>query len=197
MLTEKEDMTLPVFLHCMTLLNERPSAFLGEKGALPIEFIARLREFVSAAAPLIDAPATTESPVVSEPSRLVRLVRVIATSDNETDDEGEPQLYALPAEYNKSDTRAFEVVGDSMSGDGIVSGDIVFTRPPRSKVDTSERIAVCRVDGYRHLKRVRYANNKVELESSGSHPKIWRLPEDPQRVKVIGIVIGRIGRFGR
>lgn len=193
-LSDKTDMTVGEFLHLMHRLNERPSAFLGEKDAPTIELVQILRKLVQVAMPIVE-PAGSRT--IAEETRLVRLLRVAATPDNETyDDDPDPRLYALPRDYNKPETAAFEVVGDSMSGDSILSRDIVFTRPPRDLRDCQGEIVVCAVHGYRHLKRFRRRRNAIMLESTAPDRKVWELNlSERTSFQAIGIVIGAIRRI--
>jgi len=196
LLNDKVDMSVGAFLHFMHRLQERPSAFLGEKNALSIELLQALRALVQIAMPVL-RPAGSET--TAGETRLVPLLRVAATPDNETyDDDHEPRLHALPHEYNGPDTAAFEVVGDSMIGEAILSGDVVFTRPARNLADYTDRIIVCAVQGYRHLKRLRRPRGKVVLESTEPAKNVWELNQGERAsFKAIGIVIGATRRLSR
>jgi SOS-response transcriptional repressor LexA len=196
LLNDKVDFTLGVFLYFMHRLKERPSAFLGEKNAPTVELVQLLRKLIQIATPIVE-PAGSRT--VSEETRLVPLLRVAATPDNETyDDDPEPRLYALPRDYNKPETSAFEVVGDSMSGDSIISGDIVLTRPAATIQECEGEIVVCAVHGYRHLKRFHRRRGKVQLESTAPERKVWELNQSERAsFTVIGIVINQTRRIAR
>ena len=196
LLKDRADLPVGFFLFFMYLLKERPSAFLGEKGAPTIELIEMLRQLVQVAMPFVE-PTTAQT--ITEATRLVPLLRVAATPDNETyDDDPEPRLYQLPHQYNKPETSAFEVVGNSMTGDAILSGDIVLTRPARDLRECDGEIVVCRVHGYRHLKRLHRKGGKIQLESSAPVRKQWHLNQSERTsFSVLGIVINTTRRIGR
>ena len=195
-LHDTADLPMGCFLHFMHRLKERPSAFLGEKGAPAIELMQLLRKLVQVATPFVE-PVGAET--ISQETRLVPLLRVAATPDNETyDDDAEPRLYALPHDYNKPETSAFEVVSNSMTGDAILSGDIVLTRPARDLKECDDEIVVCLVHGYRHLKRLHRKRGKILLESSAPVRKEWDLNQSERRsFRVFGIVLNATRRVAR
>lgn len=168
-------------------------AFFPKRNAPTVDLVQVVQKFVTAVSPLVQSDAQSQA---GDDARSVPLLRVAATPDNETyDDDPEPRRHEVPREFYRARVAAFEVVGDSMSGDGIVSGDVVFTRPPRHE-DVGE-IVVCRVDGFRHLKRLFYRGGKVELVSSAPKRNVWRFDPDTHDFEVIGIVTGRSGRVAR
>jgi len=196
MLSDQHDMTLGIFLHVMHVVKEQPSAFLGDKNRPRVELVQALRQVIDIATLIVEPFDSAEG---SDDRRQVKLLLVAATPDNETyDDDDDARLFALPPEYDKRDTGAFEVVGDSMRGDAIASGDIVITRPVRTLQQCDGDIVVCSVHGYRHLKRLRYRHGKVALESSTPQRKLWVLnPSERRSLLVIGVVVHQSRRIAR
>ncbi|HEV7239134.1 MAG TPA: S24 family peptidase [Thermoanaerobaculia bacterium] len=168
---------------------------LGDKDGQALALYQRVQHFMRDVSSIV-GPA----PVAEETgnARLVPLLRVAATPDNETyDDDPELREYEVPREYYRPQVASFEVVGDSMSGDRIVSGDIVFTRTPRDEVDADGEIVVCRVDGYRHLKRLLYRRRMIHLVSSAPKRRDWTFAPDDHDFEVLGIVVGFTARIAR
>lgn len=193
-LNDEIDMRVEQLEYFADLLNIPAWAFFTDKKSPILDLLQAVQQFVREVTPLIE-PEREDKP---DGSRVVTLLRVAATPDNETyDDDAEPRKCEVPREFHRPRVAGFEVVGDSMSGDGIVSGDIVFTRPPHDEVDAEGEICVCRIDGYRHLKRVFYRRGRVELVSSAPKRRIWRFDPQAHEFQVLGIVTGRMGRVAR
>ncbi|HVG23009.1 MAG TPA: S24 family peptidase [Thermoanaerobaculia bacterium] len=194
MLNDRIEMPLGVFLFLLKVLGEPPSAFLGDADALPAEFRQTLHDFVESARRYLHPDRERAE---SDGTRVVPLLRVAATPDNETYDDVEPRTCEVPAAFYTRHTMAFEVVGDSMSGDGIVSGDIVYTTPPKNEAEAYGEIVVAMINGYRHLKRLQYRRGRIHLVSSGRGHKSWKFQRDSRAFKILGIVTGRSGRVAR
>jgi len=87
------------------------------------------------------------------------------------------------------DVFALSVQGDSMSGDGIYEGDIVFVE--RAQEATKDDIAVIRIDDSVTIKRRRWEGENLHLLSSNpTHSDIVVRGEDARDVHVIGRVVG-------
>lgn len=84
---------------------------------------------------------------------------------------------------------ALRVQGESMIGDGIFDGDIVFVRE-QNEASRGEMVAVL-VDGAVTVKRCFRRNGEVVLEPSNPamEPIVVR-PEDAREVQILGKVIG-------
>lgn len=197
-LNDQRDMQLGQLEYFADLLNIPPWALLGHKKSYSVDLVLAVQKFVRDVTVMVEPTPNAGAVEARAEARQVTLLRVAATPDNETyDDEGEPRRYDVPAEFYRPHVAGFEVVGDSMHGDGIVSGDIVFTRPPRDEDDAHGEICVCRVDGYRHLKRLFYRRGKIELVSSAPKRRVWRFDPGAHEFEVLGIVTGRTGRLAR
>lgn len=168
-------------------------AFFPDRKTSTIDLFQAVQKFVADVSPLVTYDSGGEH---AEDRRTVPLLRVAATPDNETyDDESEPRRYEIPLQFYRPRVAAFEVIGDSMSGEGIMSGDVVFTRPPRT--DDAGEIVVCSVDGFRHLKRLLYRSGKIELVSLAPKRSVWRFDPDAHDFQVLGVVTGRVGPIAR
>ena len=87
------------------------------------------------------------------------------------------------------DVFALQVEGDSMSGDGIYEGDVVFVE--RAQEATKDDIAVIRIDDSVTIKRRRWDETSLRLLSSNpTHSDIVIRQEDAKDVHVIGRVVG-------
>lgn len=197
-LNDRADMRVGQLEYFADLLNIPAWALLGHKKSHAVDLVEAVQQFVRLVSPMVEPGPSAELAEARADARLVPLLRVAATPDNETyDDDGEARRCEVPAEFYRPRVAGFEVVGDSMQGDAIAAGDIVFTRPPRDEDDAAGEICVCRVDGYRHLKRVFYRGGKVELVSSAPKRKSWTFDPAPHDFEVLGIVTGCIRRMAR
>lgn len=159
------DMRVAELLYFAELLNMPVWALLGHKKAQGVELVEVTRQFVDRVLPMLEPDRVPEVAEARTEARMVRLLRVAATPDNETyDDDPEPRRYEVPAEFHRPH----------------VSG-----------------ICVCRVDGFRHLKRVFYRGRNIELVSSAPKRRSWKFDPEPHDFAVLGIVIGRTGRVAR
>ena len=87
------------------------------------------------------------------------------------------------------DVFALSVQGDSMIGDGIYDGDMVFVE--RAQEAAEDDIAVIRVDDSVTIKRRRQEGDTLRLISSNpTHADIVIRAEDARQVRVIGRVVG-------
>ncbi len=197
-LNDSTDMRVGQLEYFADLLNIPAWALLGHKKSHAVELVKAVQNFIDLVAPMVAPSRSVETLEARPEARLVTLLRVAATPDNETyDDDPEPRQYEVPREFYRPHVAGFEVVGDSMSGDGIVSGDVVFTRPPRDEVDADGEIVVCRVDGYRHLKQLLHRGDKVHLVSSAPKRRSWVVAPEDHDFEVLGIVTGRTGPVAR
>jgi len=84
---------------------------------------------------------------------------------------------------------ALEVQGDSMTGDGIYSGDVVFVE--REEPSREDQIAVIRVEDSVTIKRrQRDAQGLRLISSNPDHEDIVIHAEDARDVAVVGRVVG-------
>ncbi len=95
-----------------------------------------------------------------------------------------------PSVFGTGEIFALKVKGDSMIGDHIVDGDIVFIK----RQDTVENgeIAAVLVDGEVTLKRVYLRGEKVILEPSNS--EMSPIVVNASEVKILGVYAGLLRR---
>lgn len=87
------------------------------------------------------------------------------------------------------DVFALEVQGDSMIGDGIYDGDIVFVE--KAKVTRPDEITVVRVDDSVTIKRIAHDGDTIRLLSSNpTHADIIINVEEGRSVETVGRLVG-------
>ncbi len=90
---------------------------------------------------------------------------------------------ALPA--GDGDLFALRVTGDSMTGAGILAGDVVIVR--RQPTARDGEIVVARVGDEATVKRLRLERGRVELHAE--NPTYPPLVPDPDAFQVLGRVV--------
>ncbi len=95
-----------------------------------------------------------------------------------------------PSVFGNGEIFALRVKGDSMIGDHIVDGDIVFIKK-QEDVENGE-IAAVLVDGEVTLKRVYLKGEKVILRPS--NPEMDPIEVDANVVKILGVYTGLLRR---
>ena len=102
------------------------------------------------------------------------------------------QTIDVPPALAGPDHYALKVQGDSMTGDGVLDGDVIIVR----QVDTARHreMVVALINGEATLKRLAQQNGQVELHPANpDYPVITIDPEDDFRIQ--GVAIGVIRRF--
>lgn len=100
----------------------------------------------------------------------------------------------IPSKYVKLRADAvFSVQGESMTGENIHPGDLLYVHRTPEIADGVGRIVVCTVDGVPLVKRLRTRGRKLLLESAheGIEPRI--VDESAAHFRLIGVVVGRAG----
>ncbi|MBN1884780.1 MAG: transcriptional repressor LexA [Candidatus Krumholzibacteriota bacterium] len=104
-----------------------------------------------------------------------------------------PETIPLPRGFaGRGETFALRVAGDSMTGDGILDGDLIVVSS-RSRVENGA-LAVVLVDGEAAtVKRFYQEGGRVRLRPS--NPAMEETVLDAGRVEVRGVVVGLIRRY--
>jgi SOS-response transcriptional repressor LexA len=82
------------------------------------------------------------------------------------------------------------VQGESMTGENIFPGDLLYVHRTRATADAIGRIVVCTVDDMILVKRLAARGRKLVLESAHQGYKPMMVDENSSRWRLIGIVIG-------
>jgi SOS-response transcriptional repressor LexA len=96
----------------------------------------------------------------------------------------------IPARYKKHANAVFSVQGESMTGENILPGDLLFVHRTRDVAAAIGRIMVCTVDDMILVKRLKTRGRKLILESSHPDHKAMTVDEDSSRFRLIGVVVG-------
>lgn len=97
----------------------------------------------------------------------------------------------IPREFRREGANAvFVSHGDSMTGAGILDGDLLFVRKTRNWRGAHQHIVVCRLEGTFTVKRLVIESGTITLTSAnpGQPPVI--VNEEAGRFELIGIVVG-------
>jgi repressor LexA len=120
------------------------------------------------------------------------LGRIAAGQPIEAVAEDDAELPIAPDYLGGSDHFALVVSGDSMTGDGILDGDLVLIRSAQDAPNGA--IVVALIDEYEvTLKRLRRRKDAVALESSNPAYQPRIIPGD--RVRIQGRLVGLFRRF--
>lgn len=106
-----------------------------------------------------------------------------------------PESVSLPPGFaGRGDTFALRVRGMSMTGDGIIDGDVIVVEK-RQRVENGA-LAVVLVDGTEAtVKRFYQRGSVVTLRPS--NPEMEEITLPAARVEVRGVVVGLLRRYGR
>jgi transcriptional regulator with XRE-family HTH domain len=105
-------------------------------------------------------------------------------------DAFEARRQPIPARFAKKATLVFSVIGESMTGDDIFPGDLLYVQRTPDPAEAIDRIVVCMVDDMILVKRLRSRRRKLVLESANPAYKPMPVDENSSRFRLIGIVIG-------
>jgi SOS-response transcriptional repressor LexA len=105
-----------------------------------------------------------------------------------------PDAFEMPrARIPRSKKHAnavFSVQGESMTGENILPGDLLFVHRTRDAAAAIGRIVVCTVDDMILVKRLKTRGRKLILESSHPDHKPMTVDEESSRFRLIGVVVG-------
>lgn len=96
----------------------------------------------------------------------------------------------IPARYKKQANAVFSVQGESMTGENILPGDLLFVHRTLDTAAAIGRIVVCTVDDMMLVKRLKTRGRKLLLESAHRDHKPMTVDEDSSRFRLVGIVVG-------
>ncbi|MGA8809159.1 MAG: LexA family transcriptional regulator [Thermoanaerobaculia bacterium] len=123
-----------------------------------------------------------------------KLIRgsVAATSGGEIyPDAFELPNRRIPKRYKQLHADAvFSVQGESMTGESIFPGDLLYVHRTRDTAAAIGRIVVCSVDNMIVVKRLTTRGRKLVLQSAHDGHKPMTVDEDSSRFRLTGIVVG-------
>jgi SOS-response transcriptional repressor LexA len=97
----------------------------------------------------------------------------------------------IPKRYTQLHADAvFSVQGESMTGENIFPGDLLYVHRTRATAEAIGRIVVCTVDDMILVKRLATRGRKLVLKSAHQGYKPMVVDENSSRWRLIGIVIG-------
>lgn len=105
----------------------------------------------------------------------------------EDEDVGIPGVVA-----RKGATLVFRAVGDSMIGEAIADGDLLFVREEVERRHAHGRIVVCLVNGTPYVKRLEFAGSNVKLVSANERNPPMLFDEDVVDWQLVGVVVGTL-----
>lgn len=106
-----------------------------------------------------------------------------------------PESVALPADLaGRGETFALRVKGDSMTGDGILDGDLIVVEK-RRRVENGALTVVLLRGGEATMKRFYHEGETVRLKPS--NPAMEDIVVPAAEVEVRGIVVGLMRRYKR
>jgi len=98
----------------------------------------------------------------------------------------------IPAKYQRQNANAvFSVSGESMTGEDILPGDLLYVHRTPDIAAAIGRIVVCTVDDMVLVKRLGTRERSLVLESANPAHKTMSIDEDSSRFELIGIVVAR------
>ena len=122
-------------------------------------------------------------------SRTARPFPVAATPNVELFEGEESRRREIPPElWSRGARHVARAIGDSMTGAGIESGDLVFFRPPVSIGAARGKIVVCRHGTNVYLKRLQRTGDRIRLVSDNErYAPIVVQPDD--ELELYGVVV--------
>jgi SOS-response transcriptional repressor LexA len=98
----------------------------------------------------------------------------------------------IPVKYARLHADAvFSVSGESMTGEDILPGDLLYVRRTPETADAIGRIVVCSVDDMVLVKRLRTRGRRLLLESAHASHQPMLIDESSSRFRLIGIMVGK------
>lgn len=106
-------------------------------------------------------------------------------------DAFEVRRHRIPSKYARQGANAvFSVQGESMTGENIFPGDLLYVHRTPQPAEALDRIVVCSVDDMIVVKRLRSRRRRLVLESAHPDHKPMTVDENSSRFRLIGIVVG-------
>jgi SOS-response transcriptional repressor LexA len=97
----------------------------------------------------------------------------------------------IPARYKQLHADAiFSVEGESMTGENIYPGDLLYVHRTAATDEAIGRIVVCTVDDMILVKRLGTRGRKLLLKSAHKGHKVMVVDENSSRFRLIGVVVG-------
>jgi len=101
----------------------------------------------------------------------------------------------LPSGVDGNELFALRIKGDSMTGDGILDGDLVFVR--RQSAARRGDIIVALIENEATCKRYYPEGNRIRLQPSNPRLEpIFVTPEDHREMAILGVVVGVFRKVG-
>jgi len=182
-----------------TLLGEKGFEFSPERRAELRRIGAFVEELLKATQPdNTDLQPPNASPVTlgrRPPQRSPR--RGHATPVSATDwresfgDRREERQVDIPEQFaDRGATLVFRAEGESMVGEHIADGDLLYVRETADPRHARGRIVVCVVSGSPYVKRLEFAARKIRLVSANDRFAPMVFDEDSVDWSLVGIVVG-------
>lgn len=103
----------------------------------------------------------------------------------------EEKEVAIPEQFaDRGATLVFRAEGESMLGEHIVHGDLLYVREEPDPRNARGRIVVCVVSGSPYVKRLEFAARKIRLVSANERFAPMVFDEDSVDWSLVGIVVG-------
>lgn len=169
---------------------------LKDKGYIArLENRARALEVLPKALDTLRTRASSSASVVASAPEAISIPlmgRIAAGSPLEAIEDGTEKVEVPPQMLGKGEHFALQIVGDSMTGIGIMDGDVVVIER-RENADNGE-VVVALVDGSEAtLKRIYRKNGMIELHAE--NPEYENRIFSPERVRVQGCLRGLLRNY--
>ena len=106
-------------------------------------------------------------------------------------DRREERETEIPQQFaDRGATLVFRAEGESMVGEHIADGDLLYVREEVDPRHARGRIVVCVVSGSPYVKRLDLAGRKIRLVSANERFAPMVFDEDSVEWSLVGIVIG-------
>lgn len=180
-------------------LNEKGFEFTPERRADLRRFLAWGEELLKATqpeAPELQAPNASAVTLGRKPPQRVkrrgRATPVSATDWRESfGDRREEDEAEIPEQFEKRGANlVFRAEGESMTGEYIADGDLLYVAEEPDPRLARGRIVVCVVSGSPYVKRLELSGGKVRLISANERFPPMVIDEDQVEWSLVGIVVG-------
>lgn len=143
-------------------------------------------------APNVSPVILARKPPQQAPRRTAKVRPASATDWRESfGDRTEESDVEIPARYaNRGANLAFRAEGESMEGEFIADGDLLFVKQESDSRVARGKIVVAVVDGSPYVKRLDYAGNQVRLISAHDGYPPMEFDEQSTDWSLVGVVVG-------